>query len=232
MFHCSKPASDTEPPAETSTRNEIRGRRLTPEWTFGHRCVWTDSTLSWNGAEARRGGSDGLQRRVAAQSAPTCIGFCRGGECASCGSSGRHWPWWLCLWPHAARCSRRGPGDRPGTCLSPLRSCRTAWSRSVARSRSHRHTCTLNPDFFCGLSGVWRAPFLCFLSLPNMRCQLVRSCLFFCPPSPPTTPAPSAIFNYPGASCSLQFDLRLPESLSYLAGARFSAPLTAQIPEA
>lgn len=66
------------------------------------------------------------------QSAPTCIGFCRGGECASCGSSGLPWPWWLCLWPHAARCSRRGPGERRGTCLNPLRSCRTDWTRFVS----------------------------------------------------------------------------------------------------
>ena len=38
------------------------------------------------------------------------------------------------------------------------------------------------------------------------------------------------MFNYPGASCALQFDLNLPESCSYWAGAHFSAPLTAQLP--
>lgn len=53
---------------------------------------------------------------------PTCIGLCRGDECASCGLSGLLWRSWLCLWPRAAHSLRRGPGDRPGTCLSPLRS--------------------------------------------------------------------------------------------------------------
>lgn len=66
------------------------------------------------------------------QCAPTCIGFCRGGECASCGSSGLLWPWWLCLWPRAARCLLHGLGDRRGICLSPLRSCRIASSRFVS----------------------------------------------------------------------------------------------------
>lgn len=158
--------------------------------------------------ELKRGGgvSDGLRRWVAAQSAPTCIGFCRGGECASCGSSGRHWPWWLCLWPHAARCSRRGPGDRPGTCLSPLRSCRTAWSRSVARSRTDtsasgasRNMCSITKNLFCGLWGFWPAPQLCFTFIvyqfvwPNSAELRV-----FRPPPPP-----SAMFNYPGARSSL-----------------------------
>lgn len=111
-------------------------RPFLPKWAFGHACIRRDFMLYSNGVKLRISG--GLRCRVAVQSAPTCIGFCSGGECASCGSSGLPWPWWLCPWPHAARCSRRGLGGRRGTSLSPLRSCRTGWSRFVSHIKNKR----------------------------------------------------------------------------------------------
>lgn len=69
--------------------------------------------------------------------------------------------------------------------------------------------------------------FLCFTFVYQFAQPTCVELLVVLPPD-----APSAMFNYTGASCALQFDLNLPESLSYLAGAHFSAPLTAQIFEA
>lgn len=213
--------------------------------------------LPWNGVEVRRG----FGWSVAAQSAPTCIGFCRGGECAGCGSSGLPWPWWLYLWPHAAHCLRRGLGDRRGTCLSPLRSCKTDWSRFVAclkfttvDSWNSGYMCPNNNIctsvtiqvflvnlllWFLGIfmGDIWKnaiphfSPFILLHYFCTWHFYCLPICavnLFLCP-----TPlfAPSAMFNYSGASCVLQFYLTLLESLSYLASEHFILDWL-QIPEA